>query len=42
MVSRWSADRACNICEYVIFLVKGRDIRHTSWEQVQADLRDEE
>lgn len=32
------ADRACNICEYVIYLVKGRDIRHTSWEKVQQEL----
>jgi len=33
------ADRACNICEYVIYLVKGRDIRHTSWERVQEELK---
>ncbi len=33
------ADRACNICEYVIYLVKGEDIRHTSWDTFQAELR---
>lgn len=32
-------DRSCNICEYVIYQVKGKDIRHISLEQVQKDLK---
>lgn len=42
----WSArslerigDRSCNICEYVVYYAKGKNIRHISLEQLEQDLK---
>jgi len=32
-------DHAKNVCEYVIYMVLGKDIRHTSLERVEREIR---
>ena len=31
-------DHSVNICEYVVYLVKGRDIRHINFDDIHSEL----
>lgn len=33
-------DRCQNICEYLMYLVKGTDVRHTDYEEIEERMRD--
>jgi phosphate transport system protein len=32
-------DHAKNICEYLIYLVHGKDVRHTKLEEIEKELQ---
>lgn len=35
-------DRCQNICEYIMYLVKGEDVRHIEYEEMEERIRDED